>query len=116
MLGVVRRLVRIIIFATISAGFSLFSVWFYDVSWFLEPFPELYECFALVAMFYLLVLYVAPHETRWDDYFMNLERYGVLKNKPKHDRGSLRWFKVRFRVFVLILSFFPSFLLSLYND
>ena len=46
-------------------------------------------------MFYLLVLYVAPHETRWDDYFMNLERYGVVKNKPKHDRGSLRWFKVR---------------------
>ena len=90
-----ERLVRIIIFAPISAGFSLFSVWFYDVSWFLEPFPELYECFALVAMFYLLVLYVAPHETRWDDYFMNLERYGVLKNKPKHDRGSLRWFKVR---------------------
>ena len=89
-----NRLVRIIIFAPISAGFSLFSVCFYDVEWILEPFPELYECFALVAMFYLLVLYVAPHETHRDEFFMNLQRYGVLKNKPKHDKGSLRWFKV----------------------
>ncbi len=48
-------------------------------------------------MFYLLVLYVAPYEAHRDLFFMNLQRYGVLKNKPKHDRGSLRWFKVRFK-------------------
>ena len=92
-----NRLVRIIIFAPISAIFSLFSLAFYDASWILEPFPELYECFALVAMFYLLVIYVAPHEAHRDHFFMNLQRFGVLKNKPKHDRGSLRWFKVSLR-------------------
>lgn len=49
-------------------------------------------------MFYLLVLYVAPRETRWDDFFVNLQRFGVVKNKPKHDRGSLRWFRVSTRL------------------
>ena len=97
MICVFNRLVRIIIFPPIAAFFNVFSVWFYDVSWILEPFPELYECFALVAMFYLLVLYVAPHETHREDFFMHLQRFGVVKNKPKHDRGSLRWFNVSLR-------------------
>lgn len=100
-----KQLVRIIIFPPISAIFSLFSLWFYDASWILEPFPELYECFALVAMFYLLVLYVAPHEAHRDHFFMNLQRFGVLKNKPKHDRGSLRWFKM---IWVMVFQILPA--------
>lgn len=100
-----HRLVRIIIFTPISGLFTLLSVWFYDASWFLEPFPQLYECFALVAMFYLLVLYVAPHESHRDEFFVNLQRHGVLKNKPKHDRGSLRWFKM---IWVMVFQILPA--------
>lgn len=101
-----KQLVRIIIFPPISGIFSLFALWFYDASWVLEPFPELYECFALVAMFYLLVLYVAPHESHWDHFFMNLQRFGVVKNKPKlkHDGGSLRWFKM---IWVMVFQILP---------
>ncbi|KAM0803806.1 organic solute transporter Ostalpha-domain-containing protein [Usnea florida] len=100
-----KQLVRIIIFPPIAGAFNLFSLWFYDASWILEPFPELYECFALVAMFYLLVLYVAPHESHREDFFLNLERYGVFKNKPKHDRGSLRWFRL---IWVMVFQILPA--------
>ena len=93
----VNRIVRIILFPTVFAFFNFFSVWFYQRSWILLPFPELYECFALVAMFYLLVLYVSPHDSNREDHFQNLRRlhqFGSKRGTPKHDKGSLRWFKV----------------------
>ena len=95
----VYRIVRVILFPPIFAFFNFFSIWFYGRSWILLPFPELYECFALVAMFYLLVLYVSPHDSSREHHFQNLQRLhkfggGKRRGTPKHDRGSLRWFRV----------------------
>ena len=91
----VHRIVRIIIFAPFFAIFNFFSVWFYKKSWILEPIPEIYETFALVAMFYLLVVYVAPEVENRESFFQHLQRLGRYSRKPKHNRGSLRWFQVR---------------------
>ena len=91
------RIVRIILFPTVFAFFNLYAVWFYKQSWILLPFPELYETFALVAMFYLIVIYVAPQDATREDYFRDLtrlHRYGSKKGTLKHSRGSLRWFHV----------------------
>lgn len=88
------RIVRIIIFAPFFAIFNFFSVWFYRKSWILEPIPEIYETFALIAMFYLLVVYVAPDVDDRESFFQHLQRIGRYSKKPKHNRGSLRWFQV----------------------
>ena len=92
-----NRIVRVVFFPTIFAFFNFFSVWFYTKSWILLPFPELYETFALVAMFYLLVVYVTPQDATREHHFhelARLHRYGAKKGTPKHDKGSLRWFRV----------------------
>lgn len=94
-----HRIVRIIIFAPFFAIFNFFSVWFYEKSWILEPIPEIYETFALVSMFYLLVVYVAPEIESREAFFQHLQRFG-RKNKPKHNRGSLRWFQVRHLLYI----------------
>ena len=94
-----RRHVRIILFPTVFAFFNLFAVWFHDYAWVLTPFPELYECFALVAMFYLIVVYVSPNDDSREEQFRQMQRvyaHGKKKGQPKHDRGSLRWFRVSF--------------------
>ncbi|KAM0800896.1 organic solute transporter Ostalpha-domain-containing protein [Usnea florida] len=88
-----KQIVRIVFFPTIFSFFNFFAVWFYQRSWILLPFPELYECFALVAMFYLLVVYVTPHDATRESHFQHLQRLHYWGKKPKHDRGSLRWFR-----------------------
>ena len=50
-------------------------------------------------MFYLLVVYVTPQDAAREHHFHQLQRlhrYGKKKGTPKHDRGSLRWFHVRY--------------------
>lgn len=100
-----KQIVRIILFAPVFAIFNFFALWIYDVSWILLPFPELYECFALVAMFYLMVLYVSPDEENRKAYFHHLQRLGRYSQKAKHDRGSLRWFQV---TWVLVFQILPA--------
>lgn len=100
-----KQIVRIILFAPIFAIFNFFALWFYNVSWILTPFPELYECFALVAIFYLMVLYVSPDEDYRETFFHHLQRLGRYKQQPKHSRGSLRWFQV---TWVLVFQILPS--------
>lgn len=47
----------------------------------------------MVAVFLLYVAYLCPEETHRDDFHVGLERRGYYGAK-KHDRGSLRWFRV----------------------
>ncbi len=92
-----ERIVRVILFPAIFAFFNLCGVWFYEQSWILLPFPELYECFGLVAMFYLIVLYVSPHDESREQYFHNVQRlraFGRKKGTVKQDKGSFRWSRV----------------------
>ena len=100
-----KQIVRIILFAPIFAIFNFFALWFYQLSWILWPFPELYECFALVAVFYLMVLYVSPDEGNRETFFHHLQRIGRYSQQPKHGRGSLRWFQVTWvLVFQILLA------------
>ena len=100
-----KQIVRLILFAPIFAIFNFFALWFYNVSWILKPFSELYECFALVAIFYLMVLYVSPDEDYRETFFHHLQRLGRYSQQPKHRRGSLRWFQV---TWVLVFQILPS--------
>lgn len=50
-------------------------------------------------MLYLLVLYVSPHDSNREHHFHNLQRlhqsrFSGKRGLPKHDNGSLRWFRV----------------------
>lgn len=74
--------------------FNFFSIWFYDAAGYLLPVPELYECFALVALFYLFITYVSPDEHMREVFFRQLPRMNRKQTAQKHDRGSLRWFYV----------------------
>lgn len=90
-----------ILFPTVFTFFNFFAVWFYQKSWILLPFPELYETFALVAMFYLIVVFVTPDDESREHYFHDLQRlhaHGSKKGTTKHNRGSLRWFRVSQRL------------------
>lgn len=100
-----KQLVRIILFAPIFAIFNFFALRIYNVSWILTPFSELYECFALVAVFYLMVLYVSPDEDDREMFFQRIQRLGHYSQQPKHNGGSLRWFQV---TWVLVFQILPA--------
>ena len=75
--------------------FSLFSVWFYNASWYLAPIPKIFEAFGLVSLFYLFVTYISPNETLREQFYDELERRDHRTGKPKKQgQGSLRWFHV----------------------
>ena len=100
-----KQIVRILLFAPVFAIFNFFGLWFYDISWILTPFAELYECFALVAVFYLMVLYVSPDEGERETFFHHLQRLGRYSQQPKHNRGSLQWFQV---TWILVFQILPA--------
>ena len=100
-----KQIVRILLFAPVFAIFNFFGLWFYDISWILTPFAELYECFALVAVFYLMVLYVSPDEGKRETFFHHLQRLGRFSQQPKHNRGSLQWFQI---TWVLVFQILPA--------
>jgi hypothetical protein len=55
------------------AIFSLFSAWFYHTAGYLKPIGEYYECFALVAIFFLFINYASPNNIRGIHPFQKLE-------------------------------------------
>jgi hypothetical protein len=55
-----KQLIRIIWTPAVFAIFSFFGVLNYNIANYLLPVAELYECLALIAVFYLLIAYVAP--------------------------------------------------------
>ena len=104
-----HRIVRVVLTPAIFAVFSFFGVWFYHATNYLTPLAELYECFALVALFLLLVSYIAPspHEQKQHalHFFANLPRTNREATQLKHGRGSLRWFYV---IWIMVFQILPG--------
>lgn len=73
---------------------QLFSIWFYGVSGSLMPIAQLYEGYAVTALFLLYVNMVAPDTSTRASFFNQLERK-LFNGKPrKNGKGSLRWFRI----------------------
>jgi hypothetical protein len=88
-----RQIVRIIWFPPVFAIFNLFSIIFYKAQGHLNPIPQLYEAFAIPALFLLSVAYVAPGEATRDSFFNELELRRRSGN-TQPGKGSLQWFRV----------------------
>ena len=76
---------------------NLLDVIFYGAAIYLDEIPKIVEAIGLCAVFELYVFYLTPGATtpQRDLYFQNVERRGRWRTKRvKHDKGSLRWFKV----------------------
>ena len=71
---------------TIFAIFNFIGVLVFKTAGYLLPIAELYECFALVAVFLLLLTYVAPLSRRGQ-----LEYFAAMA--PTAKSSSLNWFK-----------------------
>jgi hypothetical protein len=72
--------VRIIWTPAIIAIFSIFGVWFYDVSGYVKPIGEYYECISLVALFYLFIHYATPDNAEGQHPFQKLDIIAVTYN------------------------------------
>jgi len=59
-----RQLVRAILMPGVYATFAFFAVWFYDAAKWLTPIADLYEVFALVAIFYYINYAIMPQGQR----------------------------------------------------
>lgn len=64
---------RIVWTPAIIAIFSIFGVWFYDVAGYVKPIGEYYECFSLVAIFYLFIHYATPDDAKGRHPFCKLD-------------------------------------------
>jgi hypothetical protein len=88
-----RQLARAVVVPAVFSIFSFFSIWFYDDVGYLIPCADLYECFALVGIFYYIINAVTPDESKRLLFFQGLE------NKDKDGSvipgGSLEWLYVR---------------------
>lgn len=102
--GEQRQIIRIIWTPLIFAVFNFFSLWFYTTAAYLEPIAQIYEVFALVAIFLLFLSFVCPHTAQRDDFFANLEPRWP-NGKVKHERGSLRFY---FCIWILVFQLLPS--------
>ena len=89
------RLVRAINAPWIFGLTSLLSVAFYSASYYVAPLGDLYEVFALVAMYLYMIALVSPDESRRDSFFGSLEN---LDHGHVVPGGSLAWFQVRLDV------------------
>jgi hypothetical protein len=58
------RLIRAILMPSFFVIFSFFSVWFYNAAPYLGPIEDLYEAFALVALFFYMNLIILPEAPR----------------------------------------------------
>jgi hypothetical protein len=75
-----RQIVRIIWCLPVFAIFSLFSIILYEAEGYLNPIPQVYEAFAIPALFLLYVAYVTPDEATRDSFFNELELRGRAGN------------------------------------
>lgn len=97
--GEQKQLIRIIWTPAIFAFFSFFGVWHYNIAYYLAPLAQLYEAFALIAVFYLLIAYLAPSTFRGQlEYFATHPKDGVVTQVQ-----DLRWFQSTYYMVLQIL-------------
>lgn len=87
-----RQMVRAAVTPFAFSVCAFFGLWFYDASEYLVPVAHLYECFALVAFFYYMIMVAAPDPDSRVEFFHNLERRG--RGGKVIPGGSLKWFAV----------------------
>lgn len=96
-----RQIVRICFYPVVFAVCSLFSIYNYGDSLYLQPTASLYEPVSLTAIFFLFVEFAAGKPDTREQYFYELEnkrqvgpRFGK-KRWVVANGGSLRWYQVR---------------------
>lgn len=92
-----RQIVRIIFTPFFFSLFYWLSICWYSASFYLEPIANLYEMICMVAVFLMFIAFLVPgaeDRSNVDRYFVELQRNTTFRKKPKHNRGSLRWFYV----------------------
>ena len=57
----------------------------------MAPIADLYECFAVVAIFYYMITIISPDENNRESFFQQLELNDQDANLPG---GGLEWFSV----------------------
>jgi hypothetical protein len=96
--------VRIVFTTALFAIFSFFSTLFYSAAGYLRPIPRLYEGFALVAVFLLLVGLVGPEEET-NHPTTPTHALGPSKKRKASARPSRRWFII---IWILVFQVLPG--------
>ncbi|KIW79330.1 hypothetical protein Z517_05942 [Fonsecaea pedrosoi CBS 271.37] len=96
-----KQIVRLIWTPGVFAIFSFFGVWHYNLANYLTPIAELYESFALIALFFLLVACVAP------EYFEGqLQYFATNPGTPKpSNAASVNWFR---KTWITVIQILPT--------
>lgn len=101
------RVVRIVLTTAVYAICSLFAIAFYSAAAYLEPIPGLYEAFALVAIFLLLVELAQPEIKRPEPATVELvDACNIAKSAGKLSR---RWFLT---IWIMVFQILPGRILT----
>lgn len=92
-----KQLMRIVLVPVVFATLSWASVYEYKLNTYLNVVPKVYETYAVACFFQfmLAVLTNTEDEHAREQFMADAERQTRRKHKQLHDRGSLRWYKVR---------------------
>lgn len=88
-----RQILRIVAMPVFYSLLNFLALCWYGTFQYIEPLAGLYESFAIVALFFLLVEWVCPEGTNREKYFDSLPFKG--KKGKIIEGGSLVWFQVR---------------------
>lgn len=102
-----RQVIRVLFTPVIFCLFSVFTQIHYNAAIYMPPIRDLYESFAMAAIFLLFVEYVTPDPSTRFAYFTSLENHKSRgRGKKGYDvvpGGSLRFFKTRWIIIFLFL-------------
>lgn len=87
-----RQILRIANLPAMYAIFNFLALWFTLDYMYIEPIGAVYEAFAVAALFFLVLEWVAPDGTDRESFFDKLEMRDK-KGRPQPG-GSLKWFQV----------------------
>ncbi|KIX99286.1 uncharacterized protein Z520_04862 [Fonsecaea multimorphosa CBS 102226] len=96
-----RQILRLIWTPAVFAIFSFFGVWHYNLANYLTPIAELYECFALIALFFLLIAYLAPESFEGQRQFFATHA-GTVKSS---DTSNVDWFR---KIWITVIQILPT--------
>lgn len=97
-----KLILRIVALPAIYGVCNMLSVIFYHTAIYIDEFEKISEAVAIVSLFELYVVHLTQRATTKGEremYFEGAERhkhnwFGIWTKNLKHDKGSLRWFKV----------------------
>jgi hypothetical protein len=84
-----RQILRIIALPVFYSLFNFLALCWYRTYQFIQPLSQVYESFAIAALFFLILEWVCPEGTDREKFFPFKDKKGVVV-----EGGSLAWFKV----------------------